>query len=85
MKLTDGKRTVKITMHTFDGTDLGPDWSQDFFEAGCLPYDDETDAYFVKDVDYCIDMAEDWKHGRGDFAEDDEVDPESRVMSVEEA
>lgn len=58
MKITDGKRTVEITMHTFDGASLSPDWSSDFFEAGGLPVDNEAEAYMVESVDYCVSMAE---------------------------
>ena len=41
-----------------------------FFEAANLPYDEESDAYIVKDVNYCIDQAYDWQNSEGDFAED---------------
>lgn len=55
MKLTDGKKTIEITIRRFDGTNLGPDWAEEyFFDAS---YDRETDSYTVDDVDYCVDMA----------------------------
>ena len=85
MILTDGKKTVKITMHTWDGTDKSPDWSHDFFSAGLLPYDEETDTHSVPDVDYCIEQAEDWKLGRGDFYDPDiDVDPDNNLVFVED-
>ena len=85
MKLTDGKKTVKITMHTWDGTNKSPDWSQDFFEAGSLPYDAETDTYSVPDVDYCIEQADDWRLGRGEFlAEGLPEDPVNKLVFVED-
>lgn len=59
MKLTDGKRTVEIKIQRWNGCGYDPDWSYDYFSAGSLPYDPETDTYTVQDVDYCIDMAED--------------------------
>ena len=39
MKLTDGKKTIDIQMKVWDKYDggYGPDWSRDFFDAGCLP------------------------------------------------
>ena len=37
MRLTDGKRTVEITMQEWAGNEYTPDWSADFFEAGGLP------------------------------------------------
>ena len=87
IKLTDGKKTVKITMAVWNGSGWSPDWSQDFFECGALHYDMETDAYTVDDVDYCIDCANDWKNGEGDFweeAEQDGFDPDDRLVDVEE-
>ena len=48
MKLTDGKKTVEIKIQRWNGTSYDPDWSNDFFEAGNLPYDEETDTYIDK-------------------------------------
>ena len=70
IRLTDGKKTVEITMAIFDGTDLQPDFSADFFEAGGLEYNADLEAYMVPDVDYCVDYANDWKTGAGDFCDD---------------
>lgn len=67
MKLTDGKKTVEIRMMIWEGNGYSPDWSLDFFEAGGLPYNDETDTYTVQDVDYCIEQAYDWRDSKGDF------------------
>lgn len=61
-RLTDGTRTVEITMQVWNGTQYSPDWSNDFFEIGSLPYDSDKNAYVVDDVDYCIDEASDWEH-----------------------
>ena len=58
MKMTDGKRTIEILIHRWNGSGYDPDFSADYFDAGGLPYDEETDTYTVEDVDYCIDMAE---------------------------
>ena len=68
MKITDGKRTVEIRMVIWQGTGYSPDWSNDFFEAGLLPYDAEADAYTVPDVEYCIDMAQEWEREDKDNA-----------------
>lgn len=90
MILTDNKRTVEIYMQVWDRDDCmgyGPDWSRDFFNAGFLPYDDETEAYFVDDVDYAIDLAFEWKYGTGDCQEDHELteeEIENRGVFVEE-
>lgn len=70
-KLTDGKKTIKITMCKWDGNGWTPDWSADFFAVGGLPYDEERDAYRVEDLSYCIEQAEDWKASRGDYANDE--------------
>ena len=45
MKLTDGTKTVEITMKVWEGSGWSPCWEKDFFEAGGLPYDEETDTY----------------------------------------
>lgn len=84
MKITDGKKTVEITMHTWEYESMSPDWSNDFFEAGGLPYDDETDTCTVEDVDYCIEQAQDWENKRGDFRDDGEPGPEERFVFVKE-
>lgn len=70
MKLTDGTRTVEITMTSWNGSGYDPDWSMDFFAVGSLPYDEETETYTVPDVGYCIEQAEDWEAAIGDFRED---------------
>lgn len=88
MKLTDGKRTVDIEMAEWDGNGWTPDWSNDFFEAGTLKYNEEKDAYIVPNVDYCIEQANDWKNADGDFSGDrdycSEEDLENRCVCVEE-
>lgn len=61
MKLTDGTRTVKIEMKVWQGSGYSEDWSNDFFESGSLEWDDFTNTYKVKDVDYCIDQAKEWE------------------------
>lgn len=70
MILTDGKKTVIIRMCIWEGNGYSPDWSNDFFDAGSLPYNESKGAYIVKDVDYCIDQAHDWEKSEGDFSED---------------
>lgn len=59
MRLTDGKKTVEINIQRWNGSGYDPDWSNDYFEAGSLPYDEDKDARVVDNVDYCIDMAND--------------------------
>lgn len=63
MKMTDGKKTVKIIMKVWNDFNTGysSDWSYDFFDAGILPYDEDKDCYIVDDVDYCIDAALEWE------------------------
>lgn len=62
MKITDGKKTIEIQMKVWDKYEggYGPDWSLDFFDAGCLQHDEETEVYTVQDVDYCIEQANEW-------------------------
>lgn len=76
MKITDGKRTVEIQMMVWQGSGYSPDWSNDFFGAGFLPHDEDTDIYTVHSVDYCIDAAKEWEdeeEGNTVFVEDIEA------------
>lgn len=75
MKMTDGKKTVEITMKVWNDFNTGysPDWSDDFFNAGILPYDEDEDFFIVDDVDYCIEQAEEW-----------EAEDENNAVFVEE-
>ena len=82
MKLTDGKRTVEILMMVWTGTGYSPDWSNDFFSAGELPCDENNDVHIVRDVDYCIEQAQDWRNQRGDYADDGCPDQEDRYVEV---
>lgn len=83
-RLTDGKRTVEITITEWNGSGYTPDWSSEFFSVGSLPYDEESDAYVVEDVDYCIEQANDWQNGVGDFLEDEEIDVSDRCVTVDD-
>ena len=67
MRMTDGKATIKIRMVAWTGTDYSPDWSLDFFDAGILPHDDETDTYTVQDVGYCVEQAKEWERSNEDY------------------
>lgn len=84
IKLKDNVRTIEITMQEYRFDQLRPDWAADFFDVGCLPYNEDHEAYVVNDVEYCIDMALDWKHARGDFQEDNDVDPADRLVIVDD-
>ena len=59
-RLYDGNRLISIEVRTWTGSGYTPDWSNDLFEVGGLPYDDARDAYIVPDVAYCVDVAESW-------------------------
>lgn len=87
MKMTDGKKTIYITICKWNGSGYTPDWSNDFFEAGSLPYDDEKDVYVVADVDYCVDQANDYINRTGDFNDGEEKNENEYVFidEIEEA
>ena len=68
-RLSDGKRVVEITMNEWTGTGYTPDWSNDFFNVGCLPYDEENDYYIVDDIEYCIDQSKDCINCEGDYSD----------------
>ena len=82
MKITDGKKTVEIEIKRWNGNGYDPDWSIDYFVAGSLPYDDETDTYTVTDVDYCIEMANstDDEGACCRYNEDGELVPDEDMM-----
>lgn len=82
MKITDGKKTVSIRMMVWEGSGYSPDWSQDFFEAGSLTYNEDTDTYTVDDVDYCIDQAMEWKETNEGFL--GEIKTENNCVWVDE-
>lgn len=84
MKITDGNRTVEIEMVVWDesSASFSPDWSMDFFDAGLLEYDSEKDVYIVKDVDYCIEQANDWRDSIGDYRDD--TPNENNTVFIEE-
>lgn len=84
-KLTDGKKTVEITMANWTGTDYTPDWSDDFFEVGGLKLAEDCESYIVNDVDYCVSCAQDWEDGHWDGDEDADPDEiESRCVTITE-
>lgn len=89
MKLYDNKsnKVVKIEMNVWEGTHWGPDFSNDFFEAGSLPFCEELDAYLVPDVEYCIEQAQDWNLNIGDYYDENasEDDIINRFVNYEEA
>lgn len=60
MKITDNTRTVEIQMMIWQGNGYSPDWSNDFFDAGLLPYNEQTEIFTVEDLDYCIEHAQEW-------------------------
>jgi len=72
----DGSKAADVTIHEWNELDNSwtPDWSRDFFEAGGLEegyLEGVGSVYFVDDVDYCVEQAEDWENGSGDFYEGD--------------
>lgn len=71
--LVDDRKAVEVTIREWDEESMhyGPDWSNDFFEVGTLEdVDGLDDAYWVDDVDYCVEQADDMVAGVGDFAVD---------------
>lgn len=67
-RLTDGKKTVNITMTMWKDGQYTPDCSACFFEIGELLFDKEKNAYCVSDVDICVSHAVDWTNQTDDPA-----------------
>ena len=87
-KFTDGKATKAITMKVWQDGQWSPSFEADFFSVGSLPFNEETGAYTVGDVEYLVDQANDWKEGIGDYQDDYEGEPghtpEDRGVFVED-
>ena len=88
MKITDGKKTVEITMKIWDKArnewkHAGENLADDFFNVGVLPVNDDG-VYVVEDVEYCIDQANDWEQCTGDYCDDELGDDDERSVMVEE-
>lgn len=74
-KFYDGNKMLTITM---TDTNTGCDFESDFFNVGCLVYNEELDAYKVDDVEYLADFAESYANGTNtdceyDYDEDGNV------------
>lgn len=61
IKLTDGKMTAEITMVIWQETGYSPCIANDYYDVGCLEYVEESNAYKVDDVSYCIETAQEWE------------------------
>ena len=82
MRLTDGKRIVEINLYEKSSM---VDGAQDYFCAGNLQYDEETDTYKVDDIDYCIGYArgeEDPEYGWDGDIVVRELEPLSEVEAL---
>lgn len=62
-------RKANVTMKIWDRYGWSPDWSNDFFEAGSLEYDEDDETCLVDDIDYCIEQANDWRMSQGDYSD----------------
>lgn len=67
IRLTDGKFIIQVEMIEFQNGVEFPDYSADFLMWGLLIYDEDNEAYVVRDLDYCIDQMLDWEIGIGDY------------------
>lgn len=80
-KFVDGTgRTLELEMKTWDGDHYTPDFENDFFNIGSLPYDEEAEACKVDDVTYLFDQANDWENAEGDFYGEEEPIGVERVV-----
>lgn len=79
MRITDGKKTIEITMKEWEGNYWSDELSDDFFQdLEKIGWPDKVGL--ATDVDYCIDYANDWAERKGDF-EDEEGG--ERMIGVE--
>ena len=87
MKITDGFKKVNITMKVWDKLNnewknAGEDIANEFFLVEPLPMNDEG-TYLVRNVEDCLEQAEDWKNGIGDFSSE-ENENEDCTLFVDE-
>lgn len=71
-------KTTDITMTGINGVD----WEASFFNVENLPYDEETDTYEIKDIDYLLDQVRDYCNHDGDFADLEPVYKAEDVTTV---
>lgn len=60
-------RSGKIVGISLTDNSTWVDFEEDFYNVGCLEYDEEHSAFLVDDVQYLIDQANDAISGVGDF------------------
>ena len=90
-RMTDGHKTIEITMEYWDeAQQRWIDIAEDFFADGQLHETvDGTDTIIVDDVDYCIEMARDWESKCSDLdsavgVDEDTIEAEERRVWVDE-
>lgn len=81
MKITDKKVIAEVKMQVWDeeSASYSPDWSQDYFTAGSLVYNDDLEAYEVENIQDYVDSAKIWADGN------DEGDADLRCEIGDEA
>lgn len=42
-------------------------FAEEFFDVGALHYNEELNAYKVRDVEYCAEQMDDWRDAVGDY------------------
>ena len=82
MKITDGNMTAEIIMKVqrFGEWPSG-NYAFDFFDCGGLRQDN-SGAYIVRDVKYCVEQAHDWVNRVGDFYCDDDNERMVNIISA---
>ena len=67
-RITDGKKTIGLSMRIYEYGNWSPDLSQDWLVTGLLQYDDESESYILDcTIEDVIDGAMLWKYHSGDF------------------
>lgn len=76
----DGNKVIGVSMHKWEGTNLSPDFSSDFFEVGGLPKEKikiegkANLACLVKNCDRIVEQMTNYWFGEGDYTNDFETE-----------
>ena len=77
MIITDGKKTYVIRMRKWDGSGWGPDFANDYCNAGLLPFDEDRGVHIVEDAD-------DFAEGARDIFEEDFEGDDDMLLVIDE-
>lgn len=67
MLITNGKKTVEVTLRTWDGNRYSQDYAVDIFVDDCMKYNVENDCYITYDMESFLMMIDDCINGNSSY------------------